>query len=342
MTPEKFYENFNLIREEIAKVVVGQEVAIEQLLAGFFAEGHLLLTGLPGLGRTLIVKTLAEIMNLDYNRLQFTPDLLPTDIIGSEILVSDKFGGDRSFKFYKGPIFANLVLADELNRSPARTQSALLEVMQEHQVTVGGKTYYLPKPFSLIATLNSLDTEGVWDLGEAQADRFMMSIPLEYPDEDEEREIIEKTTGFGRHKVKAVTDPETVLAMQQLAKSVPVIPSVQKFAMSIVRLTRPEEAECPAEVKRTVRLGASTRAVQSLIRGSKVLALARGRQYVTRQDIEFLMGPVLNHRLLLDYRAQAFGYDIEDVLKAVCKAAWERSLPSVSKWTNQILKGKSE
>ena len=337
VTAEQFHEIFTAIRQEMSKAVVGLEQAIEYLLAAFFAEGHILITGLPGLGRTLIVNTLAQVLQLRHSRLQFTPDLLPSDIIGAEILVTDT-EGNRMFKFYEGPVFANLVLADELNRSPARTQSALLEVMQERQVTAGGNTFKLPDPFTLIATLNTLESEGVWNLGEAQVDRFMMSIPLAYPTEEEERSIIEYTTGIGVRDVKPVADAETVIAMQRLAENVPVVPSVKDFALSIVRASRVGQPEAPAVVSESVRLGASTRAAQALIRGAKVLALARGRRHVTRQDVIDIVPPVLNHRLILDYRAQVHGHSVEEILDAAVKAAWERILPKSSSWTQKVLR----
>ena len=255
--PADFQEKFLAVKRELAKVIVGQDRVIEHLLVAVLAGGHVLLTGLPGLGRTLLVKTLAKVLGLTYRRLQFTPDLLPTDIIGAEILEHSQLTGERRFRFFKGPVFANMLLVDEINRSPSRTQSALLEVMQERQVTAGGQTHFLPRPFVLIATENSLDTEGVWSLGEAQVDRFMMSIEQHYPAEGEERRMIHLTTGAARAEVSPVTTPREVLGMQRLARDVPVVPSVRDFALDIVRASRPGEAGAAPQAAGSVRLGAS-------------------------------------------------------------------------------------
>ena len=259
ITPQQFHDTFHKVREELAKVVIGQDRVVEHLLVAVFAGGHILLSGMPGLGRTLIVKTVAEILGLEYRRLQFTPDLLPTDIIGAEILESHVTTGERSFRFFKGPVFANMVLADEINRSPTRTQAALLEVMQEQQVSIGGKTYFLPKPYTLVATQNTLDTDGTWSLGEAQTDRFMMSIEQDYPAAEEERRLLAQTTGSYRPAAERVTGPETVLAMQRLVREVPVVPSVRDFALAIVRASRPGEEESIPHADETIRLGASPR-----------------------------------------------------------------------------------
>ncbi|MCM8768414.1 MAG: AAA family ATPase, partial [Candidatus Omnitrophica bacterium] len=220
---DELQESREKILQEIHRVVVGQENIIDQLLLGLFSAGHCLLVGVPGLAKTLMVRTLAKALDLTFKRIQFTPDLMPSDITGTEVIQQDAVSLERSFKFVPGPIFANLVLADEINRSPARTQAALLEVMQERQITVGGQTYFLPKPFIIIATQNSLDTEGVFHLGEAQVDRFLMMIEQEYPTEDEEREILYHTTGVHVPQVERVTGPEEILAMQRFAKEVPVV-----------------------------------------------------------------------------------------------------------------------
>ena len=337
ITPREFHEVFHAVRAELGKVVVGQERVVEHLLVAVFAGGHVLLTGMPGLGRTLIVKTLAEILGLDYSRLQFTPDLLPTDIIGAEILESHRDTGQRSFSFFKGPVFANMVLADEINRSPARTQAALLEAMQERQVTAGGRTYFLPCPHVLVATQNTLDTDGVWTLGEAQTDRFMMSIEQDYPSESDERRILAATTGSFAPRVRPVTGPETILAMQALARRVPVVPSVRDFALHMVRGSRADEPDAVAEAKAAIRLGASPRAGQSMLLGGKVTALARGRTHVTRQDVIDVARPVLAHRLLMDFRAQAEGADYRDVLEALIAHAQEKALPPMSRWEQEHL-----
>jgi MoxR-like ATPase len=338
VTPQEFCETFQKVRVELAKVVVGQDAAIEHLLIAVFAGGHVLLSGMPGLGRTLIVKTVAEILGLDYRRLQFTPDLLPSDIIGAEILESSTATGERQFRFFKGPVFANMVLADEINRSPARTQAALLEVMQERQVSIGGHTYFLPSPYILVATQNTLDTEGTWALGEAQTDRFMMSVEQEYPRDHEEKLMIQLTTGSTRPTAETVTSPEMVLAMQRLAKEVPVVPSVRDFALAIVRGSRPDSEDAVDLAKRNIRLGASPRAAQALLLGGKVTALARGRTHVTRDDIINVAKPVMAHRLLMDFRAQAEGGTYREVLDSLIARAEEKTLPRLSRWTRELLK----
>jgi MoxR-like ATPase len=339
ITPQQFHETFHAVREEIGKVVVGQAETVEHLLVAVFGGGHVLLTGMPGLGRTLIVKTAAEVLGLEYRRLQFTPDLLPTDIIGAEILESHHDTGARSFRFFKGPVFANMVLADEINRSPTRTQAALLEVMQEKQVTAGGQTYFLPKPYILVATQNTLDTDGIWHLGEAQTDRFMMSIEQDYPASDEERLMLLRTTGSSSTSANRVTDPEMVLAMQRLAREVPVVPSVRDFALAIVRASRPDTEDAVDTAKGTVRLGASPRAAQALLLGAKVTALARGRTHVTRDDVINVAKPVMAHRLLMDFRAEAEGATYSDVLNALIERATQKALPTMSRWTRQVLHG---
>ncbi len=338
LTPEQFHENYHRIRREMAKVVVGQGPVIEHLLAAIFAGGHVLLTGLPGLGRTLMVKTLAETLGMEYRRLQFTPDLLPTDIIGTEVLEHNHATGERRFRFFKGPVFANMVLVDEINRSPTRTQAALLEVMQERQVTAGGQTFFLPKPFTLIATENSLDTEGIWRLGEAQVDRFMMSIEQTYPAQNEEREIVYKTTGSHRSEVEQVTTPEEVIQMQALVRQVPVVPSVRDFALAIVRASRPGEPESDRDLAARVRLGASPRAAQALLLGAKVTALSRGRLHVTQQDVISVVIPVMAHRILMDVRAQAEGHTYHDLVQDLIARAIQRPLPSMSYWTREVLR----
>lgn len=342
LTAERFCELFHQIRRELGKVVVGQEQTVEHLLVSVLAGGHVLLTGMPGLGRTLMVKTLAIVLGLDYRRLQFTPDLLPTDIVGTEVLEHNAATGERRFRFFKGPVFSNMLLVDEINRSPTRTQSALLEVMQERQVTVGGHTYFLPKPFTLIATENTLDTEGIWRLGEAQVDRFMMSIEQQYPHSEEERRILYQSTGSFQPHVERVTTPEIVLAMQALARDVPVVPSVRDFALAVVRASRPGEAEFPAELRESVRLGASPRAAQALLLGAKVTALARGRGHVTRQDVVDVAVPVLTHRLLIDFRAAAEGLSRTDLIHSLLSAARRTTMPTVSRWTRDVLRKRNE
>jgi len=333
---QEFRDTFARAYREIGSVVVGQERAIEHLLAGVFAGGHVLLSGMPGLGRTLLVKSLAQVLGLVYQRIQFTPDLLPTDIVGAEVLEHNAATGERHFRFFKGPVFANLLLADEINRSPTRTQNTLLEVMQERQVTAGGHTHPLPDPFVLVATQNTLDTEGVFHLGEAQVDRFMMMIGQDYPHAPDEKRILAQTTGQDSLPPQRVADPATVVAMQRLARDVPVVPSVRDFALAIVRASRPGEPGAPA-IAKSIRLGASPRAAQALLLAGKVLALARGRRHVTRQDIIEVAEPVLAHRILIDFRAVAEGIGPRQVVAALIAHARKRSLPTTSRWTRELL-----
>jgi MoxR-like ATPase len=342
VTVEEFRETFAEVREELGRVVVGQGRVVEHLLAAIFAGGHVLLKGMPGLGRTLLVKTLAEVLGLEYRRIQFTPDLLPTDIIGAEVLESNVTTGERHFRFFKGPVFANLLLADEINRSPTRTQNALLEVMQERQVSVSGQTYFLPKPFFLVATQNTLDTEGVFNLGEAQVDRFLVMIEQGYPDAASEKDMVGITTGSRRTEVRKITDPESILAMQRLAREVPVVPAVRDFALAVVRASRPGEPEASDDVKGAVRLGASPRAAQGLLLTGKVLALARGRRHVTRQDISDVVRPVMAHRVLVDFRARAEGISHDQILDSLVDRARGMSIPSVSRWTREVLRARKE
>lgn len=336
-TAEEFGETFRRAREEFARAVAGQERAVEHLLAAAFAGGHVLLSGAPGLGRTLLVKTLARVLGLEYRRIQFTPDLLPTDILGAEVLESRVATGDRRFHFFRGPVFANLVLADEINRSPTRTQNALLEAMQERQVTIGGRTFRLPEPFMLVATQNTLDTEGVFNLAEAQVDRFLVMIEQDYPSAGAEKAMLAMTTGTASATPERVAEPETVLAMQRLAREVPVVPSVRDLALWIVRSSRPGEPQAAPEVSGAVRLGASPRAAQALLLMGKVLALARGRTHVAREDVLDVVHPVMAHRMLLDYRARAEGVTHAAVLQALVARAQALALPKVSRWTRELL-----
>lgn len=335
---EDFYTTFHAVSEELGNTVIGQDEPVRHILTSMFSAGHILLKGFPGLGRTLIAKTLAQVMGLKYGRIQFTPDLLPTDITGTEVLEQNAATGERRFHFFKGPVFANLVLADEVNRSPARTQAALLEVMQERQVSVGGETFYLPDPFILIATQNTLDSEGVFSLGEAQVDRFLVMVEQDFPKYSEEMNITYTTTGPFSHSVKQITSPETIIAMQKLAREVPVVPSVKEFALTLVRASRSGEEGSAEEIRHSIRLGASPRATQGLILMGKVTALSRGRFHVTRQDIIDVAIPVLGHRILMDFRAQAEGLQYREIIHTLIDKAKAMYKPTVSMWTRELLK----
>jgi MoxR-like ATPase len=336
----RFAEVFARVRDEVERVVVGQRPAIERVLMAVFSGGHVLLTGMPGLGRTLLVNSIAKVLGLSSSRLQFTPDLLPTDILGTEILELDRARGTRHFRFFKGPVFANLVLADEVNRSPARTQAALLEVMQERQVTVGGRQYPVPSPFIIIATQNTVDTEGVWPMPEAQTDRFMVSIELPYPSAEQEMEVLQRTTGTGKVSLSQVTGPEEILAMQRLAAVVPVAPSVKEYTVGIVRASRPREAGSMPALEDRVRLGASPRAAQGMLMAGKVRALAQGRHYVIRRDVAEVCLPVMAHRLILDYRASAHGLTVAKVVQMLIEYVDEQSAPAATRRVRSLLKGR--
>ncbi|SHG98495.1 MoxR-like ATPase [Hydrocarboniphaga daqingensis] len=309
------------VKTAIAQTIVGQTETVEQLLIGLLAGGHCLLEGVPGLGKTLLVRTLGEALKLGFRRVQFTPDLMPSDILGTEILEEDHGTGKRYFKFQQGPVFTNLLLADELNRTPPKTQAALLEAMQEHTVSYAGTTYPLPEPFFVLATQNPLENAGTYPLPEAQLDRFLLHVRVDYPSEAEERAIITQTTGTRGAKVEAVMDADQVLALQRLTRQVHVGDDVLGWITSLVRATRPQTSTV-AEVRDWVRWGAGPRAGQSLVLASKARALLHGRFAATRDDVQALAAPVLRHRLLLSFAAEAERRSTDDVVAALL-----RSLP---------------
>lgn len=335
----EFQDNFQAVQAALARVVLGHVTAVEHLLIALFADGHVMLTGVPGLGRTLLVKAAARVLGLSFNRIQFTPDLLPTDITGTEVLQESADRKTRSFRFFKGPIFANLVLADEINRSPPRTQSALLEVMQERQTTVGGQKHALPAPFLLVATQNSLETEGVFPLPEAQMDRFLMSIHLDYPSFSDEVGIVDAATGTSALEIQQVLSAEKLVAMQQLARLVPVVPSVKEYALALVRNTRPASQPLAGSVASLLRWGASPRGGQALIGAGKVLACVRGRQYVTRQDIRDVALPVLAHRLILSFRAGAQGTRMRELIDRLITETNQQLAPPIKsrRWRDVLV-----
>jgi len=302
------------IRDELRKGIVGQEEVIDQLLISIFARGHSLLVGVPGLAKTLIVRYLARTLSLSNNRIQFTPDLMPSDITGTEVIQEDKATGQRSFKFLKGPIFANLILADEINRTPPKTQAALLEAMQEFQVTAGGKKYPLELPFFVLATQNPIEQEGTYPLPEAQLDRFMLNILVDYPDEQEELEVMKLTTAEYSPDIEAVLSREDLLKLQDLVRKVPVSDSVVRYAMKLVRATRVKTDESLPFVDDWVAWGAGPRACQYLILGGKARAILNGRTYVGAEDIRAVAHPVLRHRVITNYNAEAAGITSDTVV----------------------------
>jgi MoxR-like ATPase len=300
----RIYES---MRVELAKVIIGQDAVIEKMLICILARGHALLMGVPGLAKTTIVNALSQVMSLQFNRVQFTPDLMPSDITGTDILQETDQPGRREFVFVKGPVFANIVLADEINRTPPKTQSALLEAMQEHRVTVAGRFFTLPSPFFVLATQNPIEQEGTYSLPEAQLDRFMFFIHVDYPSEAEERRIARETTGVAPPRLSKLIDGEQVLRFQEVVQRVPVPDHIYDTAVALVRQTRPRSDDAPDWLKKWVTWGAGPRAVQYLIRGAKAHAVLQGSYLVRMEDLEAVAQPVLTHRILTNFQAQSEG-----------------------------------
>jgi MoxR-like ATPase len=302
------------LRDEVGRRIVGQRDAVDEILIALVAGGHALLVGVPGLAKTLMIRSVAEAMRLDFRRIQFTPDLVPSDITGTEILEEDQGTGARSFRFVRGPVFANIVLADEINRAPPRTQAALLEAMQEHRVTAAGETMRLPEPFFVLATQNPIEQEGTYPLPEAQLDRFLFDIRVGYPAEDEEVAILRATTGRESAPLTPVLDGEQTAALQRLARDIPAAEPALRYAAALARATRPDSPNVPELVKRYVRWGAGPRAGQALILGAKAHALLGGRAAVSPADIRRVALPVLRHRVLPNFAAEAEGVGAERVI----------------------------
>ncbi len=316
---EKLADASGKIRTEIRKAVIGQTEVIDQMLVALFAGGHCLLTGAPGLAKTLLVSSIAEVFSLKFSRIQFTPDLMPTDIVGTEILQETE-GGGRALKFVKGPVFANILLADEINRTPPKTQAALLEAMQEKQVTAAGVRYELDRPFFVLATQNPIEMDGTYPLPEAQLDRFMFNIFVDYLSEDEEVEVITKTTANDDYSLETLFSADDVRMFHDIVRKVPVAEDVARFAVRLATLSRPGGKETPDFINSWVSWGAGLRAGQFLVLGGKARALLAGRSHVTKDDICALAEPVLRHRVLLNYRAEADGVSVEDVIKKLLEA----------------------
>ncbi len=308
---------------ELRKVIVGQTQVIEQLLIALLARGHCLLIGVPGLAKTLLVSTLAQVLDLSFKRIQFTPDLMPSDILGTDVLQEDPETGRRRFEFLPGPVFANIVLADEINRAPPKTQSALLEAMQEQRVTVGGRTYELPQPFFVLATQNPIEMEGTYPLPEAQLDRFLFSVVLDYPSSEEEEQIVHLTTSAYVPNLQTVMGREELLEAQRLVRQVPVPERVGKYAVQLVRATRPHEKHAPSFIRQWVQWGAGPRASQGLILGAKARALLYGYTAARCEDVRAVALPVLRHRLVLNFAAEADGISPEQVIAQLLQAVPE-------------------
>jgi MoxR-like ATPase len=303
------------ITTELEKVIVGQQSVIEELLIALFARGHALLVGVPGLAKTLLIRTLADSLSLTFNRIQFTPDLMPSDITGTEVIQEDRISGTRTFKFIGGPIFANVILADEVNRTPPKTQAALLEAMQESQVTAGGTRHRLPEPFFVLATQNPIEQEGTYPLPEAQLDRFMFNVFVDYPDEDQEFEIVRRTTTDEPGHVSRTLAADEILALQKIVRRVPVADHVIRYALQLTRLTRREAGEVPEFVREYVSWGAGPRASQYLILAAKARAVLHGRFFAGVEDVRAVALPVLRHRILTNFNAEAEGIRPDDIVR---------------------------
>jgi len=311
---QKLKSAYDTLKAEMHRVIVGQERVLDELLTCIFSRGHGLLVGVPGLAKTLMIRTLAQTLSLSFNRIQFTPDLMPGDITGTEVIDVDKSSGERNLRFIRGPVFSNVILADEINRTPPKTQAALLESMQELQVTVGGKRHPLQQPFFVLATQNPIEQEGTYPLPEAQLDRFMFMIHVGYPTEQEELEIMKLTTSVFEHKLSTVLSGEEILRLQELVRRVPAADHVIRYAMALARATRVSEGGVPDFIKEWVHWGAGPRASQYLVIGAKAHAVLQGRYYVTVQDIKAIAHPVLRHRIVTNFTAEAEGVTPEKIV----------------------------
>ena len=311
------------ILREVSKVIVGQEEVIENLLIGLFADGHCLFIGVPGLGKTLLVRTIADALDLKFSRVQFTPDLMPADITGTDIIEAEPGTGRREYRFVHGPIFGNVLLADEINRAPPKTQSALLQAMQERQVTAGGHTYSLEPPFFVLATQNPIEQEGTYPLPEAQLDRFLLSVHVGYPTEEQEQRVVEETTSAYAPELQAVLTGSQIVGLQQVIRSVPVGSHVLAYAVSLARASRPDEAEAPDFIGEWVSWGAGPRASQTLVIAAKARALMYGRPTPSIEDIQTMALPALRHRIIPSFSAEADGISAEEIVRRLLEAVPE-------------------
>lgn len=312
---------YQATKKEIGKVIIGQEQIIDELLIALLGRGHTLLIGVPGLAKTLLISTLASVLDLKFNRIQFTPDLMPSDITGTEILEQNISTGGKEFRFIKGPIFANIILADEINRTPPKTQAALLEAMQEHRVTAANTTYVLDEPFFVLATQNPIEQEGTYPLPEAQLDRFMLNLWLDYPSEKEEIDIVRTTTSEYRPTLDKILHAKDIILYQDLVRYVPIADNVIEYVVRLVGMTRPKSSTAPDFVKKYISYGAGPRASQNLVLGAKVRALLEGRFTPSIDDIRKLAIPVLRHRLVLNFNAEAEGVSAIDLIERLVREA---------------------
>ncbi len=327
---------YRLICQQLSQVIVGQRQVIEELLVAMFARGHCLLVGVPGLAKTLMIRTLADALSLEFRRIQFTPDLMPSDITGTEVIQEDRTTGSREFRFLKGPIFGNVILADEINRTPPKTQAALLEAMQEYQITAGGRRHQLVQPFFVLATQNPIEHEGTYPLPEAQLDRFMFNTYVDYPGEDEELDIVRRTTADITVTVAPTLSGQRILDLQKIVRRVPVAEHVMRYAMKLVRLSRPRPAAAPGAaqggalpfIRDYVSWGAGPRASQYLVLGAKARAVLQGRYYASTDDIRAVAFPVLRHRIVTNFNAEAEGIKPDDLIRRLIAAVDDDSVPA--------------
>ena len=318
-TAQQLCDAYQQIRDELAKVIVGQQSVIDELLIAMFAGGNCLLVGVPGLAKTLLIRTVASALSLEFNRIQFTPDLMPSDITGTEIIQEDKATGTRALRFVPGPIFANVILADEINRTPPKTQAALLEAMQERQVTVAGQKHALPSPFFVLATQNPIEQEGTYPLPEAQLDRFMLHVTVDYPSEDEELDIVKRTTADHSPNVTPTLDAETIITLMQVVRRIPIADHIARYALRLARSTRPGAEGTPTFASEYIMWGAGPRASQYLVLGAKARAVLQGRQHVSLEDIRAVARPVLRHRIKTTFNADAEGITPDSLVGQLIK-----------------------
>jgi MoxR-like ATPase len=335
---EKLQKAYHDMKAELGKVIVGQELVIEELLIALFCKGHALLVGVPGLAKTLLISTLAKTLGLSFNRIQFTPDLMPSDITGTEVIEEDKATGRRELRFVRGPIFSNMILADEINRTPPKTQAALLEAMQEHQVTAGGKMHRLQQPFFVLATQNPIEQEGTYPLPEAQLDRFMFNINVGYPTEEEEFQIVRLTTAGRGVDLQHVLSGDEVLALQDVVRKVPVADHVIRYALQFSRLTRKTEGNVPKFIDDYVAWGAGPRASQYLILAGKARALLKGRYHVSTEDIRQVALPVLRHRIVTNFNAEAEGIKSDTIVKKLMEHIPKQQYDEMDKQAAKMMK----
>ena len=316
---QNVHNAYKRMQEELGKVVVGQTHVVEEVLMAVFSRGHALLVGVPGLAKTLLISTISRVLDLSFKRIQFTPDLMPSDITGTDVLEEDRNTGKRQFRFVQGPIFANMVLADEINRTPPKTQAALLEAMQEHRVTVGSQSFDLPQPFFVLATQNPIEQEGTYPLPEAQLDRFMFNIVVNYPTAEEESQIIRQVTSAKKQNLSVVLNSESILRLQQVVRRVPVADHVIDYARDLARASRPKQPEAPSFVKEMVGWGAGPRAGINLVTAAKARAILHGRLHATTADISAVALPVLRHRVITTFNAEAAGVTSDEIVRMLIK-----------------------